>query len=114
MASRKNAIDRRADLWTVHWGANRKGIKPLKLCFKLNMVDMSSTDYSHSLSAEHSSDPHLRAGMLKSMASCGIDFGTASAELVALDVWRRVMIGENEVFAPTTYHDPTTEEYRPH
>ncbi len=104
----------RADLWIVRWGAKVEGIKPLKLCRKLRLIDISETDYSFSLPAEHLSDPHLRAGMLKSMASCGIDIATASAELVALEVWRGVMIGENEVFAPTTYWDPSTEEYHPH
>ena len=104
----------RADLWIVRWGAKMEGIKPLKLCCKLKLIDTSEADYSFSLPAEHLSDPHLRAGMLKSMASCGIDITTACAELVALDVWRGVMIGENAVFASTTYRNPSTEEYIPH
>ena len=110
----QKTMHRLAALWIVRWGAKVEGIKPLKLCRKLKMIDISETDYSFSLPAEHLSDPHLRAGMLMSMTSCGIDIATASAELVALEVWRGLMIGENEVFAPTTYWDPTTEEYRPH
>ncbi len=104
----------RADLWIVRWGAKVEGIKPLKLYCGHTPIDMSDMDYSFSLAAEHLIDPHLRAGMLKSMATFGIDFATASAELIALDVWRRVMIGENEVFAPTTYWDPSAEEFLPH
>ncbi len=110
----EKTMHRLANLWIVRWGAKVEGIKSLKLCSKFKLMDISETDYSFSLPAEHLSDPHLRAGMLKSMASCGIDFATASAELVALDVWRGVMIGENEVFAPTTYWDRSTEEYLPH
>ncbi len=110
----EEARRKRADLWTVRWGAKAEGIKPLKLFCRHKPIDLSDVDYSFSLPAEHLIDPHLRAGMLKSMATCGIDFATASAELVALDVWRRVMIGENEVFTPTTYWDPSAEEYIPH
>lgn len=114
MSAPEKELDQRADLWIVRWGAKVEGIKPLKLCCTLRPIDLSGMDYSFSLPAEHLSDPHLRAGMLKSMASCGIDFATASTELVALDVWRRVMIGENVVFNSTTYRDPSTQEYVPH
>ncbi len=114
MIDHNKATDRRADLWTVRWGAKREGMKPLKLCSNLRPLDISESDYSFSLSAEHLSDPHLRAEMLKSMADCGIDVATACAELVALDIWRRLMIGENEVFSGTTYWDLTAQEYRPH
>ena len=74
----------RADLWIVRWGAKVEGIRPIKLVCKLKPIDLSGMDYSFCLPAEHLSDPHLRAGMLKSMASCGIDITTACAELVAL------------------------------
>ncbi len=114
MTKHEQELDRRADLWIVRWGAKVEGIRPIKLVCKLQPIDLSGMEYSFSLPAEHLSDPHLRAGMLKSMASCGIDLTTACSELVALDVWRGLMIGENEIFAPTTYWDPSTEEYLPH
>lgn len=79
-AAHDETLYRQADMWTVRWGANAEGIKPLKLCFKLT-IDMRADVYSFSLPAEDLNDPHLKSGMLQSMASCERpDFPVAESE----------------------------------